>query len=62
MCALARAGKIQNLTGVEDPYESPLSPEIRTVTVGRTAEENAEIILSRLDVSGFVLPVVVPDG
>ncbi|HLL76602.1 MAG TPA: bifunctional sulfate adenylyltransferase/adenylylsulfate kinase [Pyrinomonadaceae bacterium] len=52
----AREGLIKNFTGVDDPYEPPVNPEIRIETVGRTAEENAGIILSRLFESGFVLP------
>src|SRR5688500_7294982 len=59
MYALAREGKLKNFTGVDDPYEPPLGPEIRIVTVGRTAEENAELILSRLVESGFVRPAIV---
>jgi len=54
--ALAREGRIKNFTGIDDPYEPPLSPEIRVGTVGRTAEENAELILARITEAGFVLP------
>ena len=61
MYALAREGKIKNFTGIDDPYEPPLNPEIRIGTVGRTPEENAAIILSRLIESGFVWPVIVQD-
>jgi sulfate adenylyltransferase len=61
MYALARAGKVKNFTGIDDPYEPPLSPEIRIDTVGRTAEENAESILSQLIEAGFVRPLHVPD-
>ena len=52
----AREGKIKNFTGIDDPYEPPLSPEIRIGTVGRTAEENAEMILTQVIESGFILP------
>ena len=31
---LAREGKIQNFTGISDPYESPSSPELIIETVG----------------------------
>ena len=54
----ARAGKIKNFTGVDDPYEPPLNPEIVIDTVTRTAEENAELILAYLVEQGFVLPSV----
>jgi sulfate adenylyltransferase len=56
MYALAREGRIKNFTGIDDPHEPPLSPELRIDTVGLTAEENAEIILSRVIELGFVLP------
>lgn len=51
----AREGRINNFTGISDPYESPHSPEVRIETVRHTAEENAEIILSYLIAQGFVL-------
>jgi sulfate adenylyltransferase len=57
----AREGRIKNFTGVNDPYEPPLSPEIRIDTVGLTAEENAEMILSYLVEQGFCLPAVVQE-
>ncbi len=50
----AREGKIKNFTGIDDPYEPPLSAEIHLDTVAHTAEENAEIILSHLTRQGFV--------
>lgn len=42
----ARAGKIQNFTGVDDPYEPPISPEIIIDGAMRSAEENAEQIMA----------------
>lgn len=56
MYALARAGKIKNFTGIDDPYEPPHDPEIVIETINRTAEENAVRILSHLITHGFVLP------
>ncbi|HEX7174450.1 MAG TPA: bifunctional sulfate adenylyltransferase/adenylylsulfate kinase [Pyrinomonadaceae bacterium] len=55
MYALAREGKIKNFTGVDDPYEPPLNPEIVIDTVRRSAEENAELILAYLVSQGLVL-------
>lgn len=54
MYALARAGTIQNFTGIDDPYEPPHSPEIVIETVKRSAEENAEIILQYLIERRFI--------
>jgi sulfate adenylyltransferase len=50
----AREGKLKNFTGFDDPYEPPLNPEVVIDTVNRTAEENAEIILSFLTARGVV--------
>ena len=52
----AREGKIKNFTGIDDPYEPPLNPEIVIDTVEHSAEENAELILAHLIEQGFVLP------
>lgn len=57
----ARAGKIQNFTGVDDPYEPPISPEIIIDGAMRSAEENAEqimayIIEEQLILAWFSLP------
>jgi adenylylsulfate kinase-like enzyme len=62
MYALAREGTLKNFTGIDDPYEPPLKPEIRIGTVGRTAEENAGMILSRLAELGFISPSPEQDG
>jgi sulfate adenylyltransferase len=50
----ARRGEIRHFTGVDDPYESPESPEIVLDTVQLSAEENARKILDRLIELGFV--------
>jgi sulfate adenylyltransferase len=55
--ALARAGELKGLTGVDDPYEPPPSPELKIDTGGaRTAEENVDLIISLLAERGFILP------
>jgi sulfate adenylyltransferase len=50
----ARAGKLKNFTGVDDPYEPPLHAELTVNTVTHSAEENAEHILAYLIAQGFV--------
>ena len=52
--AKARRGEIKGFTGIDDPYEPPLNPEIRLDTVHHTAEENARRILEYLMEKGFV--------
>ena len=52
--AQARRGELKEFTGISDPYEPPLHPEISLDTVSRTPEENAGIILDYLARKGFV--------
>jgi sulfate adenylyltransferase len=56
--ARARRGEITGFTGVNDPYEPPVEPEIALKTVDVTPEENARIIIHYLVEQGFL----VPDG
>jgi adenylylsulfate kinase len=51
--AKARAGEIPNFTGLDDPYEAPLNPELRIETAGRTPEESAAEVLAWLDANLF---------
>ncbi len=51
----ARAGQIKHVTGIDDPYEPPLSPELVLDTITRSAEDNAELILAYLVEEGFIL-------
>jgi bifunctional enzyme CysN/CysC len=44
----ARAGQLKNFTGVDSPYEAPLSPEIRIDTTQITAEAAADLIVNRI--------------
>ncbi len=54
--ARARRGQITGFTGVDDPYETPVNPEITLYTVGVSAEENARKIIAYLEERGFLLP------
>lgn len=44
----ARAGKIPNFTGISDPYEAPLSPELRLIGSDGTPEELAQKVVEDL--------------
>jgi adenylylsulfate kinase len=46
---MAHAGEIRGFTGVDDPYEEPVSPELRLTTEGRTPEESAAIVIAKLE-------------
>jgi adenylylsulfate kinase len=45
----ALAGEIKQFTGVSDPYEEPLSPELVIETDRETVEESAAKILAKLE-------------
>lgn len=53
--AKARRGELKGFTGVDDPYEAPINPEISLKTVGVTPEENARLIIKYLQDRGFLL-------
>jgi sulfate adenylyltransferase len=52
--ARARAGEIKNFTGIDDPYEMPIEPEVKVKTVGKTPKENAQEIIDYLIKTGFL--------
>jgi adenylylsulfate kinase len=44
----ALAGEIPNFTGVSDPYEPPLNPEITIRTKDQTVDESADTVIREL--------------
>jgi sulfate adenylyltransferase len=54
MYAKARRGEIKSFTGIDDPYEPPVQPEITLDTVLYTPAQNAKIVLEYLRREGFV--------
>lgn len=58
----ARRGEIKNFTGIDDPYEPPLQPELELNTTEASAEENARSIIAYLRVTGFVKPGQTYEG
>lgn len=55
MYVKARRGEIKGFTGVDDPYEEPLNPEIRLETKDCSPEDNARQIIKYLMERGFLL-------
>jgi sulfate adenylyltransferase len=53
--ALARAGELKNFTGIDDPYEEPVEPEITLKTVDVSPKENARQIIDYLIKAGYLL-------
>ena len=47
--AKARAGEIPEFTGVSDPYEAPLAPEITIETAGHSPEQSAAHVITWLE-------------
>jgi len=54
--AKARSGEISGLTGVDDPYEPPLNPEMTLHTTDTTPDANAQLVLEEMRGRGFVDP------
>jgi adenylyl-sulfate kinase len=52
-------GEIPNFTGVSDPYEEPLNPDILVPTHLETVEESVQRILNYLEEHDYV-PVIQP--
>lgn len=44
----ARAGEIKNFTGIDDPYEAPITPEVHLRTDTMSVDEEVELILEYL--------------
>ena len=55
MYARARRGEITEFTGIDDPYESPVNPEMRVTTTHDAPEVNARQIIRYLIERGFLL-------
>jgi sulfate adenylyltransferase len=49
-------GKPMGFTGVDDPYEPPIEPEISLQGYGATPEDNARKVIAYLEKQGYVLP------
>lgn len=50
----ALAGELKNFTGVSDPYEPPLAPEIHVLTDRETPAESLAKIVARLEELGLL--------
>ncbi|MHA1616393.1 MAG: adenylyl-sulfate kinase [Candidatus Njordarchaeales archaeon] len=50
----ALEGKIKHMTGIDDPYEEPLSPEVVVDTEKESPEEGAKKIMEKLRELGYI--------
>lgn len=60
--AKAFAGELTGFTGVNDPYEPPLTPEIVLHTERETVEESVNRVLAYLEAHGLIEPTVITVG
>lgn len=59
MYAKARSGEIKNFTGISDPYEAPVNPDIEVPTHEQTVAESADFLIAELKKRGL-LPQQAP--
>ena len=50
----ARAGEIQNFTGISDPYQSPENPEIELKTDIESVKESVDKVIKYLEENNFI--------
>ncbi|MCT7983939.1 adenylyl-sulfate kinase [Laspinema sp. A4] len=50
----ARAGEIKNFTGIDDPYEAPLNPDIECSTKDESEAESIAKVLQYLKDKGYI--------
>lgn len=50
----ARAGQLKNFTGIDDPYESPLTPELVIDATSTSPQEATVIVLQYLEKQGLL--------
>jgi adenylylsulfate kinase len=50
----ARSGEIKNFTGIDDPYEPPLNPEVECRTDLESLEESVAKVLAKLRELGYI--------
>ena len=50
----ARAGELENMTGIDDPYEIPVEPEIFIDTSDITQEQAVQKVMHYLENEGFL--------
>ncbi len=52
--AMARAGEISSFTGIDDPYEEPLNPDIICYTSEESIEESIAKVIAELEQLDFI--------
>ncbi len=52
----ALAGEIKSYTGIDDPYEEPLTPEVTLETDREGPEESVQKIIQKIESLGYLTP------
>jgi adenylylsulfate kinase len=52
--AKARAGQIKNFTGIDDPYEEPLHPEVVCYTAKESLDESVDKVIAELERYNYI--------
>jgi adenylylsulfate kinase len=56
----ARSGEIKGFTGIDDPYEAPINPDVECRTDLETLEESLDKVWQKLETLGYVAsPIAV---
>ncbi len=50
----ARAGQLKNFTGIDDPYEEPLKPELTIDATGTTPQQASVLLIEYLEKQGIL--------
>src|SRR5262250_312932 len=50
----ARAGQLKGFTGIDDPYETPLKPEVTIDATGTSPQQAAVLLIEYLEKQGLV--------
>lgn len=50
----AMSGEIKNFTGVSDPYEDPLTPDLVIETANETPQDSANRVIEKLEEMGYI--------
>jgi len=53
----ARAGELTGFTGIDDPYEPPLSPEVICDTENETPDQSAGKVIRKVEELGYLDPI-----
>jgi len=58
----ALKGEIKNFTGIDDPYEEPLNPEVIVETDKETVDESVDKVMRKLAELGYIDEWSEPEG